>query len=273
MTYPYYFIEGIPGSGKSTLAAALSRNLPDYRQYREGDISPVELAWCSYMTQDDYADILRRFPALEPEIRAHSVAEDANVITAYTQIHTKDASFYDQMSQFEIYAGRRDVNSFREIVLRRFTTFFAAERTARHGSIFECSLFQNIVEELILFAEYEDAQILAFYQELFACMDQETVCLIRLRPADIAENIRHIKQERVNEQGEEIWYRMMLEYLCNSPYGRHHGFSSFEDLLSHFSRRIRIEDNIIAQLFRCRCLELPSKAFSTEELIASVLEN
>ena len=41
------FIEGIQGAGKSTLLNQLQRMMPDYRAYREGDISPVELAWCS----------------------------------------------------------------------------------------------------------------------------------------------------------------------------------------------------------------------------------
>lgn len=55
MTKPYnIFIEGIPGSGKSTLLDTLSRHFTDYRVYREGDISPVELAWCAYMSEDAY---------------------------------------------------------------------------------------------------------------------------------------------------------------------------------------------------------------------------
>lgn len=48
------FIEGIPGSGKSTLLDALARNFTDFRVFREGDISPVELAWCSYMSKEEY---------------------------------------------------------------------------------------------------------------------------------------------------------------------------------------------------------------------------
>ena len=59
MNQPYnIFIEGIPGSGKSTLLDALARHFTDYRVFREGDISPVELAWCAYMTETEYRQAL-----------------------------------------------------------------------------------------------------------------------------------------------------------------------------------------------------------------------
>lgn len=38
-----YFIEGIQGAGKSTLVGKLAEKLPEYRVFREGDYSPVEL--------------------------------------------------------------------------------------------------------------------------------------------------------------------------------------------------------------------------------------
>ena len=47
----HIFIEGLQGSGKSTLLRNLSRKYPEYKAYYEGDISPAELAWCSYMTK------------------------------------------------------------------------------------------------------------------------------------------------------------------------------------------------------------------------------
>ena len=51
-----YFIEGIPGSGKTTLLNTMADNKTDYTVYREGDISPVELAWCAYMTKEQYEE-------------------------------------------------------------------------------------------------------------------------------------------------------------------------------------------------------------------------
>ena len=42
-----YFIEGLQGAGKTTLAANLSEKYPRHKVFREGDYSPVELAWCA----------------------------------------------------------------------------------------------------------------------------------------------------------------------------------------------------------------------------------
>ena len=56
-----YFIEGLQGSGKSTLVARLSERLPEHKVFHEGDYSPVELAWCAYLTEDEYKKILDKY--------------------------------------------------------------------------------------------------------------------------------------------------------------------------------------------------------------------
>ncbi len=42
-----YFVEGLQGAGKTTFVQKLSDKLEDYQVFREGDFSPVELAWCA----------------------------------------------------------------------------------------------------------------------------------------------------------------------------------------------------------------------------------
>ena len=49
-----YFIEGLQGSGKSTLVRRLAEKKAGYAVVREGDYSPVELAWCAYVDEDKY---------------------------------------------------------------------------------------------------------------------------------------------------------------------------------------------------------------------------
>jgi tRNA uridine 5-carbamoylmethylation protein Kti12 len=59
-------IEGIPGSGKSTLA----RRLHDHyaarglrvSMFTEGDLHPVDFAWCAYMTRKDYDELCDAYP-------------------------------------------------------------------------------------------------------------------------------------------------------------------------------------------------------------------
>lgn len=41
------FVEGLQGAEKTTFLKYLSERLSSYKIFREGDYSPVELAWCA----------------------------------------------------------------------------------------------------------------------------------------------------------------------------------------------------------------------------------
>ena len=71
------FIEGVPGTGKSTLLSQIAQKHPQYQAYREGDLSPVELAWCSYMTKSEWEAALHRYPDFEKEILDRTKVEDS----------------------------------------------------------------------------------------------------------------------------------------------------------------------------------------------------
>lgn len=70
-----YFVEGLQGAGKSTMVKLLSDELPEYELFREGDYSPVELAWCAYVAENQYRNILAKYPALENEISGKTIVE------------------------------------------------------------------------------------------------------------------------------------------------------------------------------------------------------
>ena len=48
------FVEGIQGSGKSTLINNIVKFNPELHVCREGDYSPIELAWCALMSKKEY---------------------------------------------------------------------------------------------------------------------------------------------------------------------------------------------------------------------------
>ena len=70
-----YFIEGIQGAGKSTLTGRLAEMFPGYQVFREGDHNPVELAWCAYLTKEQYEEILLKYAAIADEIKANTLME------------------------------------------------------------------------------------------------------------------------------------------------------------------------------------------------------
>lgn len=254
------FIEGIPGSGKSTLQNALAQRLPEYRVYREGEISPVELAWCAYMTGPQFEEALDRFAPLAHMLRQSAAAEGEHWIVPYTKIRTDCPDFYPYMERFEIYSGRWEPEAFRSLVVRRYEAFDSS------GNLFECSFFQNILEELMLYAQCSDEEIESFYRELIGKLDLRLFRLIRLLPEDIRACLEAVKSERVDEKGREIWFAMMLDFVCDSPYGRAHSITGFDGVIQHFERRIRLENRIMEMLPRECVIRLKSRQYDLDLL-------
>lgn len=258
------FIEGIQGTGKSTLSSRLAKELPDYHVYHEGDISPVELAWCSYMTKEKWEEMLQKYPALAEEIKAKVTMEGDYYITAYTRILAESRAFYEDMEQYEIYNGRVDFHFFHDVIMRRYKTF------ADKKSIFECSFFQNSMESMMLYYQMPDEEIVAFYQEAYDILKKKDFLLVYLDSEQIRENILQIKKERSDELGNEMWYPLMMNYLKESPYGKAHNYQGLDDMIGHFERRRNLEVKIMQKVLKNDGLILKAKEYDLEQILRAL---
>ncbi len=254
------WIEGLQGSGKSTLLQELVTIQPNYKVCREGDYSPVELAWCAWLTKEQYEAVLARYEAISEEIKQHTVREGDRFIVMYTQILTDIPGFHRDLEQYEIYNGRKSFPEIKNIVTSRYKAFHDT------GYVFECSFLQNLTEDLILYHEKSDEEILAFYRELYKAQDKETFCLVYIYSENIEDNIRIISKERSDTDGNPLWLPMMLEYLKMSPYGIRHELESFADLIVHLAHRQELELRIIKEILGERAVVLTSKKWTREEL-------
>ncbi len=255
------FVEGIQGAGKSTLVNQLQEAVPGLKVCREGDYSPVELAWCARMREEEYEEILEKYPALRKDIIEHTVRENGHCIVMYTQIRTEQREFYKELEGYEIYNGRKPLSEIREIVFSRYESF------RETGYLFECAFFQNLVEDMILFHLMSDEEIMKFYRELFEKVDKEQFLLLYLYSENIPENIQIIRGERCDEEGREVWFQMMLEYFANSPYGQKYGYSTEADLMAHFKHRQQLELSIIQEILGEKAVILPSKGYDIKEIV------
>ena len=116
------FVEGIQGMGKSTLINGISKLLPKLHVCREGDYSPVDLAWCAWMSEVDYKAILLKYPEVESEILKNTMKEQEYYIVTYTKIKTEVLGFYKDLECYEIYNGRKSLSELKEIIFNRFAT-------------------------------------------------------------------------------------------------------------------------------------------------------
>lgn len=255
------FIEGIQGAGKSTLVQEIATRAPQFKVCREGDYSPVELAWCAWLTEAEYAGILDKYAPVQSEIRKYTVKEGERYIVCYTRILTDIPGFHKDLERYEIYNGRKSLQELEQIVLSRY------EKFSGNGYVFECSIFQNIVEDMILFHHCSDDEIVDFYHKLYSRINQKDFVLLYLYSEEIEENIRVIKKERSDNQGNEMWYPLMLKYFIHSPYGQQNGCKDFEDLIAHFKHRQQVELRVIKEVIGERARLLPSKGWKTEEIL------
>lgn len=255
------FVEGIQGMGKSTLVNRISREVPEYRVCREGDYSPMDLAWCTWMTKEEYDAVLERYEEIREEIVKNTVEENGHFIVMYIKILTDIPGFHKDLEQYEIYNGRKTFEEFKEIVFTRFRNFRGT------GYLFECAFFQNVMEDLILFHELSDEAILDFYRELFAVMKADDFCMLYLYSDRLEEYLQEIKKERSDNQGNEMWYPLMMEYLVQSPYGKKHGYEGLEDMVKHFRHRQGLELRVIREVVGDKAIVLPAKEWEMEAVL------
>ena len=62
------FIEGIQGAGKTTLLNNIANAGLAFQMVREGDYSPVDLAWCAWLKKQEYKALIERYEQIKNEI-------------------------------------------------------------------------------------------------------------------------------------------------------------------------------------------------------------
>ena len=255
-----FFVEGLQGSGKSTMIQKLSELNPGYTAVREGEYSPVELSWCALVNGDQYEEILKKHPDLRSEIEEKTYSEGNRKIICYTKIATDNRAFYQDLERYEIYNNRVSFDDFRSIVLERY------RKWASDKMIFECSIFQNTVEDMILFRQMSDEEIMAFYRLVREALNGKKYRIIYLKADDIRVNLDVIRKERSDASGNELWYPMMLGFFSDCPYSKARGLRGDDDLIDHFRHRQDIELRICEEIFPDKSIILRSKDYTDESI-------
>lgn len=258
-----YFIEGLQGSGKSTLLGKLSEIKADCKVFKEGDYSPIELAWCAYLTEQQYKMTAEKYPELRRKIEELTFIEDDRRIVCYTKIPATDSEFYKDFEQFEIYNGRVPYEEFKNIILARY------HKWQGNNCFFECSLFQNIIEDMILFRQASDDEIIGFYKDVKKALEGREYRIMYLECENIKANLDVIRKERCDENGNELWFPMLCGFFNDSPYAVAHGSKDEEGILLHLDHRQKLELRICREVFSDNSVILRSKSYTDSDLIGS----
>lgn len=78
-----------------------------------------------------------------------------------------------------------------------------AKYAVPEDEIFECAMFQNILENMMLYLQMQDDEILAFYRKVHEILQNNPYKILYLDVEDIAGSLEVIKKERADENGVE----------------------------------------------------------------------
>ena len=151
---------------------------------------------------------------------------------------------------------------FKEIVLKRYGIWDGTPVIA------ECSLFQNIVEDMILFRDMTDEDIISFYKEIKDALGNMQIHIAYLKAAqdDIWKNLNTARKERVDDEGNEVWFSMLCDFFDNSPHAVRNDLKGEDGLVKHWIHRQELELRICEEIFKDSFTVLPSKGYGKLEI-------
>ena len=80
------------------------------------------------------------------------------------------------------------------------------------------------------------------------------------------EQLETIRKERSDEQGNELWFPMMIGYFNDCPYAKARGLKGEEDLIRHFVHRQDLELRICKEIFPEKSVIIESKNYREEDI-------
>lgn len=247
-------IEGIPGSGKSTLTNRIHTYYKDMdvnmKAYNEGDLHPVDFAWCGYLTIDEYNKLLKKYYEYKEEIIKNAFVDDQKAIIAYLDLKNVSDELIDYLESKEIYDGMVTADRFKEIHIDIYNQFSqkAAENDITY--LFECVALQNQVNELLLINNKSEEFISEYIQKLMKTVEPINPLLIYLQQNNVRETLSIVAKQRLSKDKSKCpdWIDKVTEYVCESTYGKEHHLCGFDGVVEYLEIRQRIEMDIINQL-------------------------
>jgi hypothetical protein len=255
MNHRLIIVEGIPGSGKTTIAKKVAAWLNQHNLkatcYNESDFHPADLSWIAVLTADEYENLLNKWSAYTEQIQAQAWQEADQILVTYSNVEVsckEDETLYDDFAPYEVYDGNWSLADFTAIHLERWQRFANQAQQEDHIAVFECAWLQNHVNELMMFHNKSQEEMLHHLQRLWDIVAALDPLVIYLQPEDVTDSIAKVSAARVNKQGEPVWRDRVIDVVCQSPFGKAHQLQGMAGMTEYFRIRNQVELQMLKQL-------------------------
>lgn len=262
-------VEGIPGAGKTTNARKLKEELIKEGEtvilYEEGMSHPADMAWNAYLSNNEYNDFLSKCfdmyettektiskDELRNRIEFQARYEDSHVILAYTRIDFPEMCYWnliESIASKEICDGRRSLEEFKNIHLRRWKNFCNKALEDNNTYIFECAFLQNHIFELMGVYEKSDEEILDYLKDLINTVKPLNPLIVYIESGNVKNVLMQAANERKSpDPSRRDWIDEISDWVSNMNYGKNHNLKGQEGLLSFCKERERIDKMVLENL-------------------------
>lgn len=262
-------VEGIPGAGKTTTARKIKEKLIDEGKeailYEEGMSHPADMAWNACLKEDEYNDFIKKCSEmwegskksiskeeLISRIQRQTRIEDNNVILAYTKIDFPEdcyLSLIGDVASKEICDGRKSLDEFRDIHLRRWSKFAEQALLNDNIYIFECAFLQNHIFELLGVYEKSDEEIYLYLKSLLETVKSLSPSIVYIEPSSVEDIIIQAANERKSPEGSgPDWIDEVANWVSNMNFGKSHNLKGIEGVFYFCKERLRIDKLMIEKL-------------------------
>ncbi len=268
MIHKIILVEGLPGSGKTTFTKRLKEYYTELgikvKSYNEGDLHPIDLAWCSILDSSTYFKLLEKHNKYKDQIIKQSKKVKGKYIVAYTKLRVddQDVSIYDDYSKYEIYK-ENDLDLFLQAHLELWDKFESEDTLY----IFECIFLQNHINELILKHNKDQSFMVEYFNKLVASISKSNPILFYVKQNNIDQTLNRIIEERKSDNPNyKDWIELVDDYLKTTRYAAELNYTGSDGVVRYFKDRRDIELDIIPSL------EMVSLIFELDEDYDKVFE-
>ena len=269
MNSRFILVEGIPGAGKTTTARKIKEKLIDEGKeailYEEGMSHPADMAWNACLKEDEYNDFIKKCSEmwegskksiskeeLISRIQRQTRIEDNNVILAYTKIDFPEDCYWSligDVASKEICDGRKSLDEFRDIHLRRWSKFAEQALLNDNIYIFECAFLQNHIFELLGVYEKSDEEIYLYLKSLLETVKSLSPSIVYIVPSSGEDIIIQAADERQSPEGSRPdGIDEVANWVSNMNFGKSHNLKGIEGVFYFCTDRLRIDKLMIEKL-------------------------